>query len=158
MSDIYPALVAELTGDPLGVGYASMSDAERLASLTAPTRSRPRRLASIEMFVWGGQAGRAARVRKAAMMLPPYDSLPDEALAPAIIADAILSRDDAGFDPADPEHVGMIDALVTASVLTAGDKDALMARASEPCSRADELGLANLGRGHMATARQMTGG
>lgn len=154
----YAALVAELRDDPLGAGYAAMTDAQRMAALTAKTRSRPRRLSSLDLLLWGGADGRLARVRKAAQKAPPYDGLPDAAHAVAIVADALVTRQDAGFDPSLPSHLAMVDALVAAQVLTAGDRTALLALASEPCSRADELGLAGLGMGHLASARAQIGG
>lgn len=147
------ALRDELTGDPLERAYASMTDAEVLASLLAVNRSRSRRVSSLEMLLWGGANGRLARVRKAAQKQPPYDSLPDEVWSAAIVADAMVTRQDAGFDPRQAEHLSLVDGLVAAQVLTADDKTALLALATEPCSRADELGLVGLGIGHIAEAR-----
>ena len=41
MSDFYDVLIAELRNDPLGVGYANMTDDEVAASLNEPRYSVP---------------------------------------------------------------------------------------------------------------------
>lgn len=153
MPDVYAALVPEIRDDPASMGYEGKTDAERLALLTAKARTRQRRVPSLELLAWGGQDGRLSKVRKAAQGLPPFDSLGDELRSAAIAAEALITRADAGFDPRVAEHAAVVGAMVAASVFTPGDRDSLLAVAVEPCSRADELGLAGLGLGHLESAR-----
>lgn len=156
--DFYSTLVAELQSDPLARGYPGTSDAQRLASLTSPDRTRSRRVGSLELLVWGGLGGRLAKVRRAANALDPYQSIGIPGQSAAIAADAMMSRPDSGFDRSSAAQVAIVDALVASGVLSAEDKASLLALAVEPCSRADELGLSGLDAGHLVSARQLMGG
>ena len=60
------------------------------------------------------------------------------------------------FDAADPRDnrwVALVDGLVAGAVLTAADKAALIAEATVPRSRAEELGIPRVKPGHVAEAR-----
>lgn len=151
---IYETLAPELRDDPQSMGYAGKTDEQRLALLTGKTRSRPRRVGSLELLLWGGANGRLAKIRRAS----GDANLPDSLRAAAIAADTIAARPDAGFDGSDDRHLALVAGLVAGGILTAEDQADLLELATEPCSRAEELGLDGLGVGHLASARQMIGG
>ena len=73
----------------------------------------------------------------------------------AIAAAAMMNRPDSGFDPSVLAQVMIVDTLVTGGVLSSADKTSLLGLAVRPCSRAEELGLNELGLGHVASARDL---
>lgn len=153
MADVYAVLVPELTADPLARGYAGMTDAQRLASLTAKDRSKlaPMRLGAFNQFLMG--AGLLKGIRGG-------QDHADAAVSSICIGLMLQFQGNADrmIDPADPKTGGMIDALIAAGIATGGHKAAFLTACGVPCSRAEELGLSNLGLGHMASARSMMGG
>lgn len=158
MADLYAALVSELRTDPLKRDYAAMSDDQRFDSLTTVNRKRLRRVSSLDLLLWGGSNGRLARVSRAAQKGGEYANLSDEMHSAATVANAMIVRSDAGFDPRIPAHMQLIGALQLIGVLKQEDVDSLMQLAQEDCSRASELGMDGLGIGHLTTAREMMGG
>lgn len=155
MADVYAVLVPELRDDPAGLGYAGKTDAQRLALLTGATRTRPApmRLSTFTQFLMSRALLRRVRDAEANAALP--DAVRDICYGLLLL---IQSAADRVIDPADPATVAMIGALVAAGVVSADDRAAFLAAAVEPCSRADQLGLVNLGLGHMASARAQIGG
>lgn len=153
MANVYEILIPELRDDPLARGYAGMTDAERLASLTAPTRSKlgTMRLGVFNQFLMG--AGLLKGIRAG-------QDHADPTIASICIGLMLQFQGNADrqVDPSDPDTIAMIDALIAAGIVINAHKTAFLAACSVPCSRADELGLSNLGIGHMASAREQIGG
>lgn len=153
MPNVYDTLVPELQNDPLGRGYAGMTDAGRLASLTVLDRSRlgTMRLGVFNQFLMGRGLLKGIRAGQ---------DHADAAVSSICIGLMLQFQGNADrvIDPADAATIGMVDALVAADIATAADKDAFLTACSLPCSRADELGLSKLGLGHMASARTLMGG
>ena len=145
------SLKAELDDDPLGLGYAEMTEAQRIASLNARTRSVNRVLPSSELLAWSGINGRISKLRKAAEGEAPYTLLSDDVRAVAIAAYKLVSRPDTSFDKTAEGRAAMLDALVAAGVFTADDRADLLARTVTLVSRAQELGLPEIGIGYIRT-------
>ncbi len=149
----YTVLVAELTDDPLGRGYASKTDQWVAASLNAvdrtaadSTRKTFRELLRTQGM---GVAGDIHGKLKVA-------SESNSGLALAIAA-ANDYGTDGGLDFSDPATVAAIDALVSGGVLTTQEGDALKALGQKTVSRADELGLGVVTDGHIGSARLKMG-
>jgi hypothetical protein len=130
-----PKLRTELTTDPLGIGYSGMTDQQAADSLNAETRTELLPVEAGELTEWAMQAGRLARLRDA------QTGQTDEVRSLAMGAEMILFRDNGNVDPGNPNHVALINALVSAGVLTAADKTALVDQATHNISRAFEIGL-----------------
>ena len=70
-----------------------------------------------------------------------------------LIGDRLLGTDSGNLNPANPAHVAFVNELVDAGVLSAGDRTALVVKATESISRAVELRLGFIYPGHVQTAR-----
>jgi hypothetical protein len=128
----YAILKAEITDDPLGRGYAAMTDAEAAASLNAPSRTRP--VTCIDPAV----------ALKACV--------PSEFKALAT-ADKQTFLGVLAIGPVDPSNATI--KAIFADIFAAGTttRANLLALATEPCSRAEELGLGVLSAGDITRAR-----
>lgn len=153
MADVYAVLVPELRDDPAGLGYAGKPDAERLALLTAKTRARPApmRLGVFNQFLMARGLLKGIRAGQ---------EHADATVASVCIGLMLQFQGNAdkSIDPADPATLALVDVLLAAGIASAADKAAFLAAAVEPCSRADQLGLTNLGLGHLRSARDQIGG
>lgn len=126
-------LTEELASDPLGMGYATMTDGELEATLNAKTRTR---LVSTQigfgavMSALGASAGAAL-----------LDTIEVAAVSnsPVKWAMRLLAADN--LDIGNLETRAQIDALAAAGVMTEAQAATLKALAEQPCSRAEELGL-----------------
>jgi hypothetical protein len=121
----------ELTNDPLGVGYAEMTNAEVETALNAKTRSRV-----VSRFITARTI--LAECADGATIL---DKL--EAAAAQISAVKWAMRflqQEGGVDVGHPATLSMI-AQLTGPVLTAAEGSALATLAMQECSRAEELGV-----------------
>ena len=146
-------LRAELTTDPLARGYAGMSDAAAAASLNARDRDAAQVSSDdvaryiLEEGRWpeledlaagtGGYSGATANQRKAARA------------ALAIFTNARLPT----IRLKRAKVQAMLDLMVGAGALTAGDKTALNALADAKFTRAEELGLGVVTDGYVFKAR-----
>lgn len=140
-------LKAEVTNDPLGRGYSSMTDAEVAASLNTGDRTFNRKIGSRELMTWAAQNSRWANVDDAA----DNKALPNSVRSIAMASRKLLDRQDAELDMS--THSPMIDALVAAGILTAGDKTELLALSTKAGSRAEELGLDEVFESHVTYVR-----
>ena len=130
-------LTEELATDPLGMGYATMTDGELEATLNAKTRTR---LVSTQigfgavMSALGASAGAAL-----------LDTLEVAAISnsPVKWAMRLLAADN--LDIGNPATRAQIDALAAAGVMTTAQATILKALAEQPCSRAEELGVNAVG-------------
>lgn len=133
----YAKLQAELINDPLNRGYADMNDTERAASLNAPTRTTLRPLTMKELREWAAEGTRAIDI---------HNAITDETKPPQVrniclVADKLLGTDEGSLEPGNDAHLALINGLVSAGIITAPDRTALAVKASDPCSRAQELGI-----------------
>ncbi len=142
-------LKAELTEDPLEQDYASMSDVEATASLNALTRTRLRAVSMTELREWAAINARAFKVRAGI----DNGTLTDQQRNLCLIADKLLGTDDGNLDPSNAAHITFVNELVSAEVLNADDRDALITKATEHISRATELGLGVVKAGHVERVR-----
>jgi hypothetical protein len=131
----YPTLINELTADPLGIGYASMTDAEVAASLNAANHERiVPTLTSTQVFeaIDPGEFSSLTDAQKA--LVRDLFALGTVAISPDSNGRAVILN------------------LFGPSTATRAN---LLGEATEPISRATELGLHNLREGHVRNARQM---
>lgn len=149
----YEVLVAELVDDPLGCGYAGMTNLAAAARLNVVDRSvaDPARKTLRELLRVAGmvEAGVIHGKLKAAA-----ESNAGVALAVAAAGDY---GGDGGLDFSSPATVAGIDMLVTGGVLTSEEGDALKALGRRTVSRAEELGLSVVTDGHIGSARLRMG-
>ena len=134
-----------------GAPFSELDAAACAAACGAKTVQRLRPLGSAEVLAWTGQAGRLARIEQAAA------SGSDELKSIAKAALTLVGRDEAQLDLNLPDRAGMLDALVTAGVLTAEEKADLRALATERISPAEAAGLGEVYEGHVAKARARHG-
>ncbi len=138
------ALQDELKNDPLGRGYASMSDAEVAADLNTVYRTRIVPISSAELLAWAGGGADDASATPSR-----YERIEDAAAnhaSPAVrgVAKAalrLIERDGTQLDLNLPDRQQMVDALVSGGVITSTEKDDLYSLGTESVSRAQELGL-----------------
>ena len=152
MSDFYDVLIAELRNDPLGRGYAAMTDDEVAASLNEPRYSVP----TTRFITWRAIAAVLDDDEYAAVKA----ALNQLAQASPKVADMIpfLSQatgDDGtggGIDFGNAGVRAMIQALPGVSEAAKGK---LLALGERPASRAEILGLPEVYPGHVESARNM---
>jgi hypothetical protein len=145
----YSILKTELTADPLGRGYATMSDAEAAASLNTANRA----LVSLKMVQYRTMMADIGVEATRAIMT---------AMAAAGQTDTVVALVDLWLKDPKSEGVDMghantravIDDLVTAGSITAAQAAGVKAMAESTVSRATELGLPTILPGYIAKARK----
>lgn len=150
----YAVLTDELRNDPLGIGYASMTDDEVAASLNEPRFSVP----TTRFMTWRA----IAAVLDDDEYASTKTALNQLANMSAKVADMIpfLSQatgDDGtggGIDFGNAGVRAMIQALPGIGEAT---KQKLLALGERPASRAEILGLPQVYPGHIQSGRQMMG-
>ena len=150
----YEKLVAELASDPVGMGYASMTDAQVSAAIAANTRPTrqlvplwliKRRL--IETGAW--------------LAIVQYANEGENAQVRAAAALTCIYVDDTRFENLDldlPATQAMLGALQLAGLITAEMASEIDTLADAWTTRAAQLGLPNVAPGHVQSARKMMGG
>lgn len=146
---MYDILVAEIGDDPLGYGYANMSDEQVADALNALTRTKPDdTLYTMRRLMIG--------VSDAATLIAKMDAV---AASNPVVAEAMRMLrtfgEGGGISFADPATIAMIQQLYAANVLTDTERDELLAIGKQPASRAEELGLPQVYPGHVESARNM---
>ena len=148
MADI-AALAAELTNDPLVIGYAGMLDQQVLDSLSAMVRPGVFETSDAREYLL--LQGRWPAIEDAVLH---HADAPVRQAAWSI--KIVLDRYDT-INMADPMRVaaisGTLDALVAAGLIVAADKTALLALGNDKQSRTAELGLGRLTVGDIMAAR-----
>lgn len=145
----YTALAAELTDDTLARGYSAMTDAEAAADLNTVYRTRLRPLSMMELREWAGLNARGFKIYSAIS----DGTKTDQQRNVAYVADKLLGTDNGTLDPRNDLHVAMVDTLVSAGIISADDKAALVAKATDNISRANELGLGTIREGDIQVVR-----
>ena len=150
----YDILIAELRDDPLGRGYAEMTDEAAAAKLNAVDVTVPysRRVTIRDMLADLG-ATETAETLKA---LHAADD-PNGLLSLAI---EMLGEygDGGGLDIGHPNTRATIDQLEAAGVLTADQAAAIKGLAEHAISRAEQLDLPPLDPAHIGSARKLMNG
>ena len=131
----WDVLRTELASDPLGRGYAAMTDEQVASSLNTKDRTVTQQtfvnakslMASMDPAV---AAGILEKLEAAAPSSPPVKWIL-----------SFLTGGGDGVDVAHPNTQAQLDALASANVLTQTEADAVKALAQRTVSRAEELGL-----------------
>jgi hypothetical protein len=151
-------LATELTNDPLARGYSGMTAAQAAASLN--TANRPSAttvlIPSAELLAWSGGGASddpAVKCRYERIQEAAGSHASNVVRGACLAALGMIERDDTGLDLSKSDRVGMLDALVSGGVLTAGEKTEVVAMGTPLISRAQELGLGTIGDGHVKSAR-----
>jgi hypothetical protein len=145
----YSILKTELTTDPLGRGYATMSDAEIAASLNAADRTIVK-LCMVQYRTMMADIGvDATRAIMTAMAAAGQTD--------TVVALVDLWLKDPKSEGVDMGHANtreVIDDLVTAGSITSAQAAAVKAMAEDTVSRATELGMPVILPGYIAKARK----
>jgi hypothetical protein len=140
----------ELLNDPVPMGYAGKTDQQCLDLLTAKTRSRLRALTTTDLLRWAGASQRYLALKNASNAA---DSQTKNLASVFLI---LIGEPGIPCDLNLIEFKNMIDALVTAAVLTAGDRTALNTLATETIDRFTELGIPEYQLADVTRARSGT--
>lgn len=144
---------AEVKNDPLGRGYAQMTNEELFASVNTKNRSRTQIVNSRKLLEWAAAEGRYSKLDKAAR----NDALPDLVRSVSMAACKLIDRGDTELDLSSAMHMGLLEALVQSGVLSNNDKDSLVALSTEAISRAAELGFDDCSFDYMKYLRSLIG-
>ena len=143
------ALKAELTAGHPDTGPYDADAATAANQLNAVNRTMLVALTMTELREWAASSARAFKLRHGI----DDASLADQQRNLCIIADKLLNTDDGTLDPDNPVHVGLINQLVAAGVLTTTDRADLVKKATQNISRAEQLGLGFVREGTVLQAR-----
>lgn len=134
-------LNTELHTDPLGMGYAALMPTcpgNVADKLNAQTRTIARSVSMPAFLAWAASNGMRAVLQDKANATG--DALRSSALAMLDIIGNSTSLD-LSSSTIGQGNLSMLQAWVAAGAMTQVQHDALVALASQPCSRAQELGL-----------------
>lgn len=132
----YGTLAAELTNDPVGLGYAGLTNAQAAAKLNATNTGRTRNRARVEVT-------------------EVFNCIDDGAWpATAILQDKLRGVLSMPYvDASNTNTRGILGAIFPNSGATAATRTRLLALGTEAISRATELGLGYVSEGDVALAR-----
>lgn len=156
MADFYEALISELRADPLGVGYANMSDDEVAASLNEKNRRVPtQRFISMRAIANVLNDEEYAKVKSAIQVLASQSVRVAD-----MLAFLNMPCDDTGttggIDFGNQAVRQMIKSLAQVdSTISPETIDKLLSLGERIASRAEELGLGEVNQYHVASARQI---
>ena len=137
-----------LAGHPVSGAYDA-DDAIAAAQLNAVNRTRLRAVSMRELREWAAIGARAFKIRQGI----DNTGLTDQQRNLCLIGDKLLGTDDGNLDPSNSAHVAFVNELVAAGVLSAGDRTALVMKATDNISWAEELGFGTVKVGHVQMAR-----
>lgn len=151
---ILDILSAEITNDPLSRGYAGMTNAEVAASLN--TRNRGAAIPAKEVMKYFMLNGLIWSKVKLLSMNEAADVTARMVAIQAI--DSLVSGAFQDFDVTDPVVISgitaQLDVLIAAGCMTSDDKVAILAKANNKRTRAEEIGLiGEIASGDVAQAR-----
>lgn len=131
----YQALLAEVTNDPVGLGYAGKTDDEIAALLNTADRVVSASLLPLSTVgIWAAKTGVRAKIGQHAA----NDASPVQSVCLTIL-DLLQGLNGPPLELDNADNAAMIDALVAVGVMTAGDKTGLLALGETRTSRALEL-------------------
>lgn len=147
---MYETLIPELRDDPAGIGYAGMSDAERLAAIHA--ENQPIRVLAPR---W--------KIKEAIYLAGRWPALVDlqaneNADLATLARTAVAYLSDTDFENVNLDYVmvgTMLDTLLAVGLLTAELRAAIHAMGDSLTSRATILGLQAVQLGNVISAREM---
>jgi len=152
----YAILINELQADPLGVGYANMTDEEVAASLNEKNRRVPtQRFFSMRAIANVLNDEEYVKVKAAIQVLASQSVRVAD-----MLAFLNMPCDDTGttggLDFGNESVRMMIQSLPAVdSTITQATVDKLLALGEKEVSRAEELGLGEVNKYHIASARQL---
>ncbi len=148
-----PALKAELTADPASIGYVGQSDAAVVSLMTSNTRAMP--IQSVDVRRYLLVSDRWPEIVRVARF---GDANADKTRAAIRITEALDGLSE--FDMTVPAYVaaitGGLDALVSASLISADDKAAVLALGDGKRSRCDEMAWPAVSAADVAAARALS--
>ena len=144
------ALRTELDAGHPNTGAYSADDGIAASEINAINRSRVRAITIGELREWAAENARAYKLHQA-----QESGATDQVKNLAIIGMAILNAGQTGLDPSNQMHVAMVNGLVAGGVWNVADREALISKATDDVSRANELGFGRVKRGHIQMARAM---
>ena len=133
--DEYQVLSNELATDPLGRGYAAMSDAQVASSLNAV--NRPDRVPIRDLLGYAVRASIYSRLEDDASNVTSSS----RGVSRKVMALLKHSAEFPYLNLADPDVIASLNALETNGVITPTEKAAVLAMANNRRSRAQELGI-----------------
>ena len=139
----------ELVSSHPVTGAYSADSAEAADQLNAVNCTKMYPLTMQEVREWAAEDARGFNIRQAM----DDAALTDQVRNLCYIADKLIGTDDGNLTPGNPLHVGMINQIVAAGVISAADRTALVAKATRDVSRATEIGLEFVQPGHVENAR-----
>jgi len=143
-------LKSEIADDPLTRSYSGMTDQALADSLNTADITIKDPISSADMLAWAGDSARYMKLKNGA------DSGADDTIKSiCFVALEMIKRDATTFDFNLADRVAMLDALVSASVLSAGDKTSLESLANKTISRATQLNLEKVKIGHIEETRRI---
>lgn len=145
-------LRAELLNDPVALGYAGKTDQQCLDLLAAKNRSRFKALVIMDLLEWAGASQRYLALKDAANVAANSQTKNMCAVFLLLLG----GPPGAALDLKNQSFKNMVDALVTASVLSAADRAALNTMATENINRFAELGIPEYQLGDITRARTGT--
>jgi len=156
MADFYETLVAELRDDPLSRGYASMTDEQVAASLSEANRRVPtQRFVSMRAIANVLNDEEYAKVKAAIQTLAQQSPRVSDMLA-FLNMPCDDSGTTGGLDFGNEAVRAMIQHLVQVdSTISPETIDKLLSLGERIASRADELGLGEVNKYHVASARHL---
>ena len=141
----------EIINDPLGIGYTAMSDEAVLASLLIKNRSILVPLTGPPLIRVLATNGRLAKLKRASEQWA--DDTKDVVTSIAMVAMSMIEREGATLDAGNAADVALVNALVSANVLSAEDRTALVDGATQIVSRATELNISHVRLGDIQRIR-----
>ena len=150
----YDILTAELAADPVGMGYASMTDAEVSAAIMASTRPTRQKVPLWEVKKRLIETG-------AWLAIVQYANEGEDAQVRAAAALTCIYVDDHRFENLEidlPATQQMLGALQLAGLITEAMASEIDTLADAWTTRAAQLGLPNVAPGHVQSARKMMEG
>jgi len=155
----YDVLIPELHDDPLGRGYVGMSDAEALASLRTTNRTRVFESRITELGIVKAITEATGFAINGEEFMQALEAVGEsQPLVKRMIK--WLQPGDPGLDMGDPHVRGTLDllAFTPGTGITTAAVAAVKATAEASCSRAEELGIPDVGTGHIKSARELIAG
>lgn len=143
-------LRAELVAGHPDTGVYDADHVIAAGQLNAANRTKLRSVNMAELREWAAVGARAFKIRQGM----DDTGLSSQQRNLCVILDKLMGTDDGFLDPSNPAHVTLVNELVVADVLSDNDKTALVAKATDPISRATEVGLERVKPGKVQTARK----
>lgn len=154
MNDLQILHTELLNGHPVTGSYSPVA-AVAAEELNELNRTKLVPITSGELLAWSGTKSDGDRPRIIKIEQGESSEVEDVAAICKVAAETIR-RDGTELDLNRADRVAMVTALVQAGVLSQADSDSLYSLATQPISRAEEIGLSNVRAGTVEQARALT--